>query len=345
MVGPAKMVESGATEADLLSAGQWSLVDARLRWYESTVEGLLYERRYPVAAASTILRVILTDLVRAQADAPDALALQERAAALELELVRGELARTLSPDGARKLADLCVEAMSMISRLREAARRVLPAEGRRARRAGRRKSLLLLSVVIVALVAALVIVFRDPRPIVRSQPIGDAPTLALPGEIHFGHPSARPFLAYGWSETDEEAFVWAVGERSTVHVSFDRAEPMRMTIECAPFVFQDAPEQRIWVLANGSAVREVVLAREGQSYEISLPANVLRAGPNEFEFRYAYARTPMAVVRGSYDVRPLSVRWTRIAFEAERKSAWLSKRSDLVLVEKWEPAIGGFVGE
>ncbi len=135
--------------------------------------------------------------------------------------------------------------------------------------------------------------------------------------LEIGRPSARPHLIAGWGADEEDedgAYVWGLGEASTLELFAVAPADLVLDLRCRPFHFAGAPEQIVKLLLNGEAIGEVRLDRSLERYQIAVPARAVKGGVNRLVFRYAYHHSPRDVVDGAVDERSLAVRWYDVAF-------------------------------
>jgi hypothetical protein len=121
----------------------------------------------------------------------------------------------------------------------------------------------------------------------------------------------------GWGIDEgsgDKTYAWSKGGQSILAVPLPTGADIRMDFEVLPFVFRRSPAQRVTIVVNGTVIDEVQLSPELQSYSVILPAKALGPSPQTVEFRYAYARAPRDVVKGSPDERELAVAWFRLDF-------------------------------
>jgi len=145
--------------------------------------------------------------------------------------------------------------------------------------------------------------------------------------IHFGTREARALLLQGWSgdESGEGRvpFVWAQGLESRLRLpSLPRADH-RLRLRVQPFVAHDGPScQVVEVALNDIPTARILVEKGWHVYETKLSKNLIRSGPNEMEFRFAYAESP-AAYWPSKDERALSVAFASLeVFVDERKEAF-----------------------
>ncbi|MDP6540919.1 MAG: hypothetical protein QF410_15345, partial [Planctomycetota bacterium] len=119
----------------------------------------------------------------------------------------------------------------------------------------------------------------------------------------------------GFSEvesSDHGAWAWSEGASSLLELSLAAERDLTLTLDAMPFAYPGAPEQRIAVLLNGIPIGAHALSLERATYTLTVPAERLREGRNSIELRYAHARRPCDVARGSADERELAVCWYSI---------------------------------
>lgn len=146
--------------------------------------------------------------------------------------------------------------------------------------------------------------------------------------IHFGTREARTLLLQGWSGDENweggVPFVWAQGLESRLRLpSLPRADH-RLRLRVQPFVAHDGPScQVVEVALNHIPAARILVEKGWQVYEMKISKNLIRPGPNEMEFRFAYAESPSAYWP-SKDERALSVAFASLeAFVDKRKEAFM----------------------
>lgn len=124
------------------------------------------------------------------------------------------------------------------------------------------------------------------------------------------------FLGGGWGQPEtwgDATFRWAVGGSAWVVFQTKARAPYELRIRTAPFLYDDAPPQRIEVVFNGEPVGEIELAKSMRGYRLAIPAEVVRNGLNAVELRFATAVSPES--QGvSDDRRRLAARVERLEF-------------------------------
>jgi hypothetical protein len=146
-----------------------------------------------------------------------------------------------------------------------------------------------------------------------AQPNPAAENVALPLKIAFGEPESRQWMEDGWSY-DEPGHVWSDGQRSSLKIRLRADTDLRLRVDCMPFDFPNAPEQRIKVVLNRTPVGEITITPGQTEYTIVLPKDALKARSDRLEFVYAYTRTPNDVLPNSADERPLAIAWRSLEF-------------------------------
>jgi choline-sulfatase len=137
--------------------------------------------------------------------------------------------------------------------------------------------------------------------------------------LDLGVETVRPLLLDGWSADElwegKTTFVWGVGERSSLRVYQFVSEPLRMRFRCRPLDRPAGAPSAIAVSVNGMRVGGASLGSGFRSYEIAIPAAVLRAGENRVDLAYTPAGAPFTVAGKVLDPRPLAVAWDWIALD------------------------------
>lgn len=136
--------------------------------------------------------------------------------------------------------------------------------------------------------------------------------------LDLGTPEARPHLLSGWSIDElwrgKTSFVWAMGEAATLRFTRFSRGAFTLYFRCRPIDLADAPPQEVAVLVNGTRVGSTRLEPDFQSYEMTIPAGVLRPGENRMELRFAHFRAEPPAPRGTPSPRRLAVAWDWIGF-------------------------------
>ncbi|MDP6408548.1 MAG: radical SAM protein [Planctomycetota bacterium] len=151
-----------------------------------------------------------------------------------------------------------------------------------------------------------------PAPVPPTAPEPAGPCLELPAALDFAAGEHLEWLREGFSEvesSDHGAWAWSEGASSLLELSLDAERDLALTLDAMPFAYPGAPNQRVAVLLNGVPVGERSLSLERATYSVTLPAGRQRPGRNTIELRYAHARRPCDVARGSADERELAVCW------------------------------------
>ena len=135
------------------------------------------------------------------------------------------------------------------------------------------------------------------------------PPVTLPLRLDLGTPGNEPYLGEGWdARTDEQPYSatanWATSASAALYLpmpaDFDpaasAANGYRLRAEIAPLTYTGAPAQTVRLLVNGQPAGEELALTEGwQTAEFQLKGSDLQPGPNEFQFRFGWARSPRAV--------------------------------------------------
>jgi arylsulfatase A-like enzyme len=124
-------------------------------------------------------------------------------------------------------------------------------------------------------------------------------------------------LAAGWGKPEigadtDATFVWAVAERAVVETTLLEADAVVLELRCRPFHWEGAPEQRLSVEVNGSAVGEAVLSPGFRDYSFALPRGVVGPGLNRVELEFAWTAAPADHLPGNTDTRTLAAAFERI---------------------------------
>jgi hypothetical protein len=144
--------------------------------------------------------------------------------------------------------------------------------------------------------------------------------VTLPLHVAVGDSTARRWLQSGWGKDESSggrSYVWSIALQSVLMIPLPRKRNIQMAFEVLPFVFPSSPPQVVSIILNGIVVQEVALRPELAKYSVVFPAKALVNGLDTLEFRYAYARSPRAVLSTSGDDRPLAVAWYSIDFAVE----------------------------
>jgi arylsulfatase A-like enzyme len=136
--------------------------------------------------------------------------------------------------------------------------------------------------------------------------------------LDLGTPEARSHLLSGWSIDElwrgKTSFVWAMGEAATLRFTRFSRGPFTLYFRCRPIDLEDAPPQEVAILVNGTRVGSTRLEPDFRSYEITIPAGVLRPGENRMELRFDHFRAEPPAPRGVPAMRRLAVAWDWIGF-------------------------------
>jgi hypothetical protein len=157
---------------------------------------------------------------------------------------------------------------------------------------------------------------------------GQLPHAVIEPETRFldlGTRAARPHLLSGWSIDelwhDKVSFVWAMGDAATLRFTRFAAEPFILYFRCRPIDAAGAAPQEVAILVNGTQVGLTRLNPDFQSYQLPVPAAVLRSGENRMELRFAHFRVSPPVPKGFAELRRLAVAWDWIGFGAKAEPA------------------------
>jgi arylsulfatase A-like enzyme len=127
-------------------------------------------------------------------------------------------------------------------------------------------------------------------------------------------------LVSGWGEPETDlssgdSFVWATATEASVELELLAVGASVLEFRCWPFTFDGAPMQRVEVGVNGVPVGAEDLLPAAAVHSLTVPAGVLRYGPNVITFRFAYAES--ASDHGVDDDRTLAAAfdWIRVAEE------------------------------
>jgi hypothetical protein len=115
------------------------------------------------------------------------------------------------------------------------------------------------------------------------------------GRINFGE-NDQIFLADGWSYPErwdgKTPFRWSEGEKSSLFFYLDKGEPLRMTINAAPFIHPKLTRQVLYIAVNGKKLAPITLAPGFQSYVFDLGEGIFRYGINRVDFSYKRVASP-----------------------------------------------------
>ncbi|MGB3906585.1 MAG: interleukin-like EMT inducer domain-containing protein [Anaerolineae bacterium] len=123
-----------------------------------------------------------------------------------------------------------------------------------------------------------------------------APTPRQETVIDLGTDAARLNLGEGWSETGGE-HVWAQRKETRVFVSLPHKR-QQMTLR----VMAPGPDQILEIVLNGHAVTRRNLSAGWQEYQVALPVDHLRDGPNELRFRFTRMYPVSEIRDGDYTI-------------------------------------------
>ncbi len=134
------------------------------------------------------------------------------------------------------------------------------------------------------------------------------------------YPTHRDQMISGWSGDEqwggeETSFVWAVGGSSVVHVDRFGSRDLQLRLRCRPHELAGKGVQTVTTVFNGSAVGTTTLQPGFATYDIRIPASIVRGGRNVVEFRYRYSGRPAG---GVNDARALAVAWDWIEITEHR---------------------------
>ncbi len=125
---------------------------------------------------------------------------------------------------------------------------------------------------------------------------------------------ASRFLIVGWppQQTLEGDSMWV--HRTWAQVGFFQVAdtPPTFVAKARPFAHLDAPQQRLTVLLNDVEIEAVDMPPPWTTYEIDLPAGVVRAGWNVIELRFAQSLRPADFDPESDDRRTLAAVFQRL---------------------------------
>jgi hypothetical protein len=118
---------------------------------------------------------------------------------------------------------------------------------------------------------------------------GTPPLLTLA----FGTREARAFMDTGWS-ADEPGFVWAEGLEARLTLPAGGPAAYRVRLTMRPWIGHGRRLscQITGVAVNGATVARLHLDHGWHAYEVRVPRDLVRAGPNRLAFRFAYAELP-----------------------------------------------------
>jgi arylsulfatase A-like enzyme len=160
---------------------------------------------------------------------------------------------------------------------------------------------------------------RQPRPAVVEGPLvkdllpelQSARLIRLTRQVEPGNPDHGGHLIEGWGRPEtssdaEKSFAWVTGRRATLQITRLDSTPARLEIVGWPLRWDQAPDQEVEVLVNGTSLGSETLRRRRARLRFSVPEGVFQAGTNFIELRFAYAEQPAKVHPGSTDDRSLS---------------------------------------
>jgi hypothetical protein len=128
-------------------------------------------------------------------------------------------------------------------------------------------------------------------------------------DIDFGSEGDETLLGHGWFEperNDARTFRWTTGPASSLVVPLKSGDAYRLEFSCEPFAPPGAPLQTVTVVINGRTVASLPLRSGLQTYQVDVPAGVMRVNLNGIQFRYAHAISP-SEAGVSADPRSLAV--------------------------------------
>ena len=125
---------------------------------------------------------------------------------------------------------------------------------------------------------------------------------------------ASRFLIEGWppQQTLERDSMWV--HRKWAQIGFFQVAdtPPTFVTEARPFAHPDAPQQRLTVLLNDVEIDAFDMRARWTTYEIDLPAGVVRPGWNVIELRFAHSLRPADFDPASDDRRTLAAVFRRL---------------------------------
>jgi len=135
-------------------------------------------------------------------------------------------------------------------------------------------------------------------------------------------PGVNRHLAGGWAPperwgSDDPPVVrrWSLGDTSRVRFELDEVEPLVLSLRALPYQPPGGRPQQIDVSVNGEFLTAIAMDSEERSYQVALPAAVLRKGANHLRFEYLWTEQPGRVDPASTDLRPLAIAFSEIAIE------------------------------
>ncbi|NOZ28175.1 MAG: hypothetical protein GXP39_09015 [Chloroflexi bacterium] len=122
-------------------------------------------------------------------------------------------------------------------------------------------------------------------------------------ELDLGVEGSAPYRGEGWHD-DEQIFGvtanWAGARRARLFLPIrltSPAPPYRLSLRVHPFAYPDAPPQHMRVLLNGRPVGDrITLAADWETYEVQVPAGIVRSGLNRIALEFAWAARPRDVL-------------------------------------------------
>jgi hypothetical protein len=127
-------------------------------------------------------------------------------------------------------------------------------------------------------------------------------------DIDLGEAGDERFLGGGWADRERTAaysYRWMTGTSAHVLFQAHDSAPYTIALRCLPFAWPGAPTQTLEVAFNGSVVDVLVLQPDMQTYEVRIPADLVRPRLNHLHLRALHARSPASVHQGT-DERPLA---------------------------------------
>lgn len=143
--------------------------------------------------------------------------------------------------------------------------------------------------------------------------------------IDFDDPADWRYLTSGWYglEKDESGngFAWIKGRNAVVEVPLVASERIRLRLQLSPLPKANQfPQQNVKVLWNGAPLATLPVVKDDQDFEIPIPAEAIRTGPNRIELQPSYWVKPAAIGMGS-DLRDLGVKVSKIELLKESPSS------------------------
>jgi len=125
--------------------------------------------------------------------------------------------------------------------------------------------------------------------------------VVLPFRTDAGIAGAEPYLGAGWDvRTDEQPYGatanWSANRKAELILPLAAPGDVTLRLMLAPLDYPGAPQQRVTIAVNETAVLEsAALAPGWQVVEAAVPAAATRRGPNRVALRFDHAASPRLV--------------------------------------------------